>query len=66
MKKVRDRALYYDLYGKNMKWLVNVQNIPDGYPKLLTMAVPGEGNQVNEGQRESHRSLDTYFEHVKT
>lgn len=60
MKKVRGGALRL-VWEKNMKWLVNVQNIPDGYPKL-TMTVPGEGNQVTEGQRESHRSLDTYFE----
>lgn len=36
-----------------MKKLVNVYNIPDRYTKLLTMAVPGEGNQVTEIQRES-------------
>lgn len=64
MEKVRGGALYYNLYGKKYG-LVNVQNITDGYPKL-TMTVPREGNQVTEGQRESHHSLDTYFEHVKT
>lgn len=45
-----------------MKKLVNLQNIPDEHTKLITMPIPSERNQVT---KESHFSLDTYFEQVK-